>query len=79
MALVRATADSLRLTLGPGFGACFPKDMKARVDEIGFDTRTLDRKSGRYESVTLALTRKEHIKGACKAIDTIMKSAARND
>ena len=75
LATVRARAASLHLTLGPGFGPCFPPDLKVRADEVRFDAGTLDEESGRYESVTLVLTEKSHIKGAAKAIDIIMKSA----
>ena len=76
LAAVRARASSLHLTLGPGFGPCFPPDLKVSASEIRFDAGTLDRSSGRYESLTLVLTKKSHIKGAARAIDIIMKSAA---
>ena len=76
LASVRARAASLHLTLGPGFGPCFPPDLKLSVSETRFDGRTRDRSSGRYESVTLVLTEKSHIKGAARAVDIIMKSAA---
>ena len=76
LASVRARAASLHLTLGPGFGPCFPPDLRARVSEMRFDGKMRDRSSGRYESVTLVLTEKSHIKGATRAIDIIMKSAA---
>ena len=76
LASVRARAASLHLTLGPGFGPCFPPDLKVGASEIRFDAGTRDRSSGRYESVTLVLTEKSHIKGAMRAIDIIMKSAA---
>lgn len=76
LALVRARATSLHLTLGPGFGPCFPSDLKVRASEMRLDGKTLDKSSGRYESVTLVLTEKSHIKGAARAIDIIMKSAA---
>jgi hypothetical protein len=75
LASIRATATSLKVTLGPGFGPCFPRDLRVRADEIRFDARSLDRSSRRYESVTLVLTEKAHIEGARKAIDIIVKSA----
>jgi len=75
LASVRARAASLHLTLGPGFGPCFPPDLKVRASETRFDSGTLDKASGRYESLTLVLTEKSHIKGAARAIDMIMKSA----
>ncbi len=75
LASVRARAASLHLTLGPGFGPCFPPDLKVRASEVRFDAGTLDRASGRYESLTLVLTEKSHIKGATRTIDLIMKSA----
>ncbi len=76
LASVRARAASLHLTLGPGFGPCFPPDLKVRASETRFHEKTFDVASGRYESVTLVLTGKSHIKGATRAIDIIMKSAA---
>jgi GNAT superfamily N-acetyltransferase len=76
LASVRARAASLHLTLGPGFGPCFAPNLKVRASETRFDAGTLDRTSGCYESLTLVLTGKSHIKGATKAIDIIMKSAA---
>jgi hypothetical protein len=78
LALIRATAKSLRVTLGPGFGACFPRDMKVRVADVQVVPKTRNRTTGRYESVVLTLTEKSHIAGARKAIDAIMKSAARS-
>jgi RimJ/RimL family protein N-acetyltransferase len=78
IASLRATASSLRLTLGPGFGACFPRDLKVRVGDIRFVPKTLDSSTGRYEAVVLTLTEKSHVSGARKAIDLIMKSAAKN-
>jgi len=76
LASVRARAASLHLTLGPGFGPCFPPNLKVRASETRLDTGTLDRASGCYESVTLVLTERSHVKGAMRAIDIIMRSAA---
>ncbi len=76
LATVRAKAASLHLTLGPGFGPCFPPDLKVRASETRFHEKTLDRASGCHGSLTLVLTEKSHIKGATRAIDIIMKSAA---
>jgi GNAT superfamily N-acetyltransferase len=76
LATVRARVASLHLTLGPGFGPCFPPDLKVRASETRFHEKTLDRASGCYGSLTLVLTEKSHIKGATRAIDIIMKSAA---
>lgn len=75
LASLRARAASLHLTLGPGFGPCFPPDLKVRASETKFDAGTLDGASGCYESVTLVLTERSHIKGATRSIDMIMKSA----
>jgi len=76
LATIRARATSLHLTLGPGFGACFPRDINLPASEVHVDTKTLDKASGRSECITLVLTEKSHIKGAARAIDIIMKSAA---
>jgi len=76
LASVRARATSLHLTLGPGFGPCFPANLKVRANETRLDTGTFDKASGRYESVTLVLTERSHIRGAVRAIDIIMRSAA---
>ena len=75
LASIRATAGSLRLTLGPGFGACFPADLKLRTDGVELVPRTLDKSTGRYAAIVLTLTEKSHIAGARKAVDMIMKSA----
>jgi GNAT superfamily N-acetyltransferase len=75
LASLRATASALELTLGPGFGACFPPDIALTAAEVQVDKDTLDRTSGRAESLKLVLTKEAHIKGAAKAIDVIMRSA----
>lgn len=75
LASIKARAASLRLTLGPGFGACFSRGLRVRADEVLFDARTLNRATGRYGSITLVLTEKSHVEGARRAIDIIMKSA----
>ena len=77
IAVVRATPTAIELTLGPRFGACFSRDIKLRAEEVHVDEKTLDRTSGRSESVRLVLTKEAHIAGATRAIDIIMKSAAR--
>jgi len=75
LASIKARVSSLHLTLGPGFGPCFARGIRARADDIRFDARTRDKKSGRYGSITLVLTERSHVEGAGKAIDIIMKSA----
>ncbi|MFH1688741.1 MAG: GNAT family N-acetyltransferase [Candidatus Eisenbacteria bacterium] len=77
LALISARKTSLHLTLGPGFGACFPDDLSVRADAIRYDPRVRDSVSGFFESVTLVLGAKSHIGGAKKAIDIIMKSAGK--
>ncbi len=77
LARIGARRSSLLLTLGPGFGACFPDDLDIRVREVRFDARTRDGESGLFESVTLVLDAKSQVGGAKKAIDIIMKSAGR--
>ena len=72
---IKATANALHLTLGPGFGACFARKLRVDAAEVRFDAKTLDGASGRYESITLVLTERSHIDGAARAIDIIMKSA----
>jgi GNAT superfamily N-acetyltransferase len=77
LATIRAHRDSITMTLGPGFGHCFPARMRFGVEEAEFPRGSRDR-SGRHDSVILTLTGKQHVPGACRAIDVIMRSAARN-
>lgn len=65
----------LTMTLGPGFGACFPADLDLDVEKIEPDEKTRDRATGRYERVRLVLTERSHAAGAVRAIDLIMKNA----
>jgi RimJ/RimL family protein N-acetyltransferase len=77
LAVLRARVDAIELTLGPGFGHCFAEGARFRVGEVRFPDAERPR-AGRYESVTLVLKDRRHIEGERKAIDTIMKCAARN-
>jgi len=76
LAVIRATPKTIELTVGPGFGACFPRNVNLRAEEVRVDSKTLDRTSDLSESVRLVLTNEAHIGGATRAIDIIMKSAA---
>jgi hypothetical protein len=72
---VSCTRTRLTMTLGPGFGACFPADLDPDVVRIEPDEKTRDRRTGRYESVKLTLTERSQASGAIDAIDIIMKNA----
>lgn len=73
---VRAAKRSIGITLGPGFGACFPARLGAGRDWITFDRKSLDRNRGRYAGVAMRLTDETQVGPAIDAIDMIMKSAA---
>jgi hypothetical protein len=72
---VSCARTRLTMTLGPGFGACFPPDLDLDVEKIEPDRKTRDRSTGRYESVKLTLTERSQSSGAIAAIDIIMKNA----
>jgi len=74
---VTAARKSVTLTLGPGFGACFPPRLGSGREWVTFPKGSFDRKSGRYAAVTMRLTDETQIADALKAVDMIMKSAAR--
>jgi hypothetical protein len=73
---IRAARKSITLTLGPGFGPCFPARLGSGREWVTFPRESLDRKSGRYEAVKMRLTGEVQVVDALKAIDMIMKSAA---
>jgi hypothetical protein len=79
LAAIRMDRDraALKLSLGPGFGACFGRRIKLGVERSAFLPGTRDRKSGRYAGLTLWLANERELPGAFRAIDIIMKSATR--
>jgi len=77
LAAIRKDRAALRLSLGPGFGACFSRRIKLGVEKTAFLPGTRDRKSGRHAGLTLWLTNERELPGAFRAIDIIMKSATR--
>lgn len=74
---VRAAKRSMTLTLGPGFGACFSPRLGSGREWVTFPKESFDRRHGRYAAVTMRLTGPAQIADALKAIDAIMKRAAR--
>jgi hypothetical protein len=72
---IACARSKLTMTLGPGFGACFPPDLDLDAGELVLDKATRDRSSGRYERAKLTLTKRSHAQAAIKAIDIIMRSA----
>ncbi len=74
---VRAAKRLITLTLGPGFGACFPPRLGSGREWVTFDGESLDRRRGRYAAVTMRLTGETQISAALRAIDMIMNSATR--
>lgn len=77
LAAVRMDRRALRLSLGPGFGACFDRRLSLGVGKAAFQKGTLERERGRYAGLTLWLTSEREIPGALRAIDIIMRSATR--
>ena len=77
LAVVRCSTRSLSLTLGPGFGPCFPPGLSLSAKSVRFPKRSLDAASGRYASLMLVLSNRGHVAGATRAIDMIMASARR--
>jgi len=78
LAVVRGRKDGIELTLGPGFGHCFSPRTRFGVEEARFPAGSKHRRTGRHDSITLVLNNRAHIAGATRAIDIIMKSAAKN-
>jgi hypothetical protein len=74
---VRAARKSIVLSLGPGFGPCFREGLAAGRDWVRFPRGSLDKESGRHEAVVMRLTGETQVADSLKAIDTIMKCAAR--
>ena len=77
VATVSVRRDAVTLTLGPGFGACFDADAPFDVDEVEFLGSSLDSRTGRYEAMRMRLTEERQVPEAARAIDMIMRSAAR--
>ena len=74
---IRCAKTSLSMRLGPGFGSCFAPGLKLPVGRLKFVESSRDGAGGSYESVVLTLTEKNHAAGALRAVDIIMKSAAK--
>lgn len=70
---IRCARTSLTMTLGPGFGPCFPPNLN--VAGLVLDEKTRDRSTGRYEGAVLTLKDRSQAKAAIEAVDIIMKSA----
>jgi hypothetical protein len=68
---------SLRLTLGPGFGPCFPPRMARGRSWVTLGKDSFDRGRGLYAAVTIRLVGEEQVDVAIQAIDLLMKSATR--
>jgi hypothetical protein len=74
---VRAAKRSITLTLGPGFGPCFPSRLGSGREWVTLPRVSFDRASGRYASVTMRLTGETEVADALRAIDMIMKRVTR--
>jgi hypothetical protein len=74
---LRAARKAIVLSLGPGFGPCFRQRLAEGRDWVRFPKGSLDKESGRYSAVVMRLTGETQIADTLKAIDTIMKCAAR--
>ncbi len=77
LAALEIAGRAIKLTLGPGFGACFSPRLALDVHRMSFPKRSLDPTTGRHTALTLWLTEERQIPGAAKAIDIIMRSAIR--
>ncbi len=66
------------VVLGPGFGPCFSRKSRFAAERVTFESRHRDRKTGRYESMTLRVTGPAHKRSARRAIDTMMRCARRH-
>ncbi len=63
------------VVLGPGFGPCFSRSSRFAAERVTFESGHRDRKTGRYESMTLRVTGHAHKKSARRAIDMMMRCA----
>jgi hypothetical protein len=77
VALMAVGRKTVRLTLGPGFGGCFPKGLALRVDRTSFDETSFDPATGKYGGMTLWLSKGSHLAPARRAVDMIVRSAER--
>ena len=68
---------SIRITLGPGFGPCFPRRLGSGREWITFDETSFDRRSGRYAAVTMRLTEESQVGAAIEAVDIVCRKALR--
>jgi len=75
VARARLRKRSLVLTVGPGFGPCFPKRRSYKAERVSFPEDAFDPSSGRYSAVTLVLSEETHLPDAIRAIDCAMKAA----
>lgn len=71
LAELRTGAASLRLRIGPGFGPLFGPRTDFGADRQILHDDDRDPSSGRYESVTLWLTRPEHMQAASRALEAV--------
>jgi RimJ/RimL family protein N-acetyltransferase len=75
LAHIRCARTSITMTLGPGFGACFPPDLDLDVSSLTLDETSRDAATGRYERAVLTFRDRSQAKAAIEAVDIIMKSA----
>lgn len=77
LAHIKCRKTSFSITLGPGFGHCFPERLAMPGGNVRFEDRWFDKASGKYEAVTLVVRERKHAARVIRAIDTVMKSAAK--
>jgi len=66
------------VVLGPGFGPCFSRGARFAAERVTLDSRHRDRKTGRYEGMTLRVTGPAHKRSARRAIDMMMRCARKH-
>jgi len=66
------------VVLGPGFGPCFNRNSRFAAERVTFESKHRDRKTGRYESMTLRITGHAHKRSARRAIDMMMRCARKH-
>lgn len=75
---LRFHREDFDIQLGPGFGPCFSRKTKFAAARVTFEPKHRDRKTGRYEAMTLRVTGPDHKRSARRAIDMMMRCARKH-
>jgi len=71
---INITRTNLRVYLQPSSGALFSKDNEFTVEKVSFWEGSFQKSSGKYRAVTAWVSKKEHLPGIKKMIDSIPTS-----